>query len=256
MPRADGGTIRLSAARYEDHAGGDVTAAELPEGRETALYPMLGRGHSLSAGIAVGHYKTPLGLMLKTAGSLLQSEAKEVMGRSALAVTLLSRSGNKATFASKWRAAEELGSETEPGQAAVNPEPPDIQAHLERVLAAFQDRRSPAEERAERAQLPGRVPYKLRDSVALTGAVLLDQEADRAALVRRLVIMESGLSDKRAHDLELIDSLAELVECGLRHAGRLREIDRLAPGQLPQLAVAGLLLARRLATDGGDDGPA
>ncbi len=249
VPVAANGEIRLSAARYEQHAAGDATASDLPTGRETALYPMLGRGHSLSAGIAVAHYKTPLGLMLKTASELLDDTAKEIMARGALAVTLLSRSGTKATFTGKWR----MGAEP---AAGVDPEPPDVQEDLERVRAAFEERQADAGGSSGHVRLPGRVPYKLRDAIETTGRVLLEQRADRGDLVRNLVIRESGLAGRRPQDEAMIESVARLLEAGLGYAARLDAAERLAPGELPQLAVAGLLVARRLATDGGDDGPA
>lgn len=233
-----GEPIRLSECRFEAHAAGDPTSSELPGGRAMALHAMLGRGQSLSAGIAISHYKTPLGLMLKTAGELLEREAKDRLGRGALAVRLLSRSGTKVTFASKWRVRE---------SSDLAPESHATQIHLERVLEAFRSQNP----RSSRGRLPGRLPYKLRQSLGLTGSVLLDSEDQ--VLVRNLVRLESGLTEERSADL--IDSVAALVECGLRYARVLHQDRRLAAGELPQTAVAGLLLARRLASDGGADGP-
>jgi CRISPR-associated protein Cmr2 len=247
VPVARGGTIRLSEAAFEDHAAGDPTPSELPGGRGVALYPMLGRGQSLSAGIAIAHYKTPLSLLLETAEDLLESEAKERMGRSALAVALLSRGGTKAIFASRWRV-RETGDSGSEGRSEVEPEPPDVQLHLDRVIEAFGRRRESAE-RSAGGRLPGRLPYKLRQSIELTGRVMVESEKDAGPMIRRLVALESGLSEEA-----LIESISQLVECGLRYGkGQDR---RLAAGRLSQTAVAGLLLARRLAKDGGGDGPA
>lgn len=172
----DTGTILLSERRFERHADGDPTSSELPEGNVMALYPMLGRGRSLSAGITIGHYKTPLSLMLRTAGDLLEREAKHRMNRGALAVTLLSRSGTKVTFAAKWLVGEEGGPAAgrEVSAPRADPRPPDIQVYLRRVLEGF----SPGSEASEgdrssaRPRLAGRMPYKLREQIEKTGAVL------------------------------------------------------------------------------------
>jgi CRISPR-associated protein Cmr2 len=254
------GTILLSHRRFEPHADGDPTSPELPEGRAMALYPMLGRGQSLSAGIAIGHYKTPLSLMLRTAGDLLEREAKHRMSRGAVAVTLLSRSGTKVTFAGRWRVDEEPrpAEGREDAVPRVNPRAPDVQVFLRRVMEGF-SRASAGSERevaSARPRLAGRMPYKLREQIEKTGAVLLEEREDRARMVRRLVKMESGLSAEQGRHEALLDAASRLVACGLAYADQLQDAGELDTRDLPQIAVAGLLLARRLATDGGTDGPA
>ncbi|MDN5862972.1 MAG: type III-B CRISPR-associated protein Cas10/Cmr2, partial [Salinisphaera sp.] len=248
--------IRLSERRFEPHAGGDPTATELPQGNAFGLYPMLGRGQSLSAGIAIGSFKTPLGLVLRTAREMLEQDANQHMDKSALAVTLLSGGGAKLSFAAHWRGAV---SEAEGGAAGgdpttegkdVHPDPPDLQRHLARVVEGFAARTGGGK-RQRGPGLAGRLPYKLRDHIAATGRVLLElPSAERTELVRGLVCLEPGFSKKSDGNQPMLDSVVRLVECGLAYAARRPGAAQAPIDQLAQTAVAGLLLARKLAADG------
>ena len=124
-----------------------------------ALLPMLGTVASLSAGIAIGHYKTPLSVLLKRSQDLLDY-AKEPFkdrqagqdgwtGRSAVAIAHASRGGQKTRFAMPWG--------TEGARL-------DAHLTLRTVTWAFAPRKNGESALADvRGSLPGRLPYKLRE---------------------------------------------------------------------------------------------
>ena len=242
VPLAQEGVIRLSERRFEAHAAGDETSSELPAGR-VALHTMLGRAHSLSAGIAIGHFKTPIAAMYSTASEMLECEAKGRLERNAIAVTMLVGGGSKAVFAEKWRLAAESDAATGP---------PEVQHSLQRAVEAF---RAPA----GKPSLPGRFPYRLRDKLLASSEVLLAQDETRT-LVRGLVRVESGLSREDHAQADLLGAVARLVEAGLRLAALVRTTRHsrderpLTAAEIAQFGVAGLLLARRLAQNRRADG--
>ncbi len=265
--RSESGDIRLSERKFEEHANGTPTLEELTEGMSMALYTMLGRQNSLSAGIAIGHYKEPLRLLLNTAGEMLENVAKETMGRSSVAVALLSSGGRKATFAARWR--EESSS--------TDTKSPYIQQHLMRVIEAFQSRQdSSASDRQNSPSLPKRLPYALREQIERMGRVLLDyDEQDQNTsenqsikkMIDHLIEKESGIS-KDKHKL-LIEAMRRLIECGIEYVLKLEKRNRIADGNLENpisdseriypvefsdQIIAGFLLTRKLSSDGGDDG--
>lgn len=115
------------------------------EGGETPAGPliaMLGPGASLSAGIALGHFKTPLRGMLQQSHHLLDEVAKERTKKAAVALSYYTRSGAKYQFAMKWKGRSDLGEDRMPVEEA-----------LDAVSTAFRDDR-----------LPARLPYKLREA--------------------------------------------------------------------------------------------
>ncbi len=119
------------------------------------LLPMLGGGQSLSAGIAFGHYKTPLRMMLDEAGRLLDRWAKEKAGRSAIAMAHVTRGGVKNRFAMRW----------------------DDHAHavFRRVIEGF-----------ESGEISGRLPYRLRELAAAFDGVERNAKEERRQLALAL----------------------------------------------------------------------
>jgi CRISPR-associated protein Cmr2 len=180
------------------------------------LFPMLGPGCSLSAGIAYGHFKTPMSRMLIQAGHLLNDLAKEKCNRKAVALGHFSRNGVKTEFAMKW-----INLDTQ--REAVQ--------DLETVIEAFRKK-----------TLPAGLPYKLRlraeaASSAFRGsdATLTKNEHDR--LLR-------GLFDRA---LEVMEQLVKEAAFSLWNEGI-----KLFPKD-PARSVEGLLLARTLAgLNGGE----
>lgn len=134
------------------------------------VIPMLGPGHSLSAGIAFAHYKAPLAGLLARAHQLLDDEAKDRAGRGAVAISHASRGGEKNAFAMPWRAEEGLA----------------LGAHaaLTKTIWGFQD-----------GSLPGRLPYKLRELTPHVAVVLertRDDPNQRELWLRGLFEQELG----------------------------------------------------------------
>lgn len=99
------------------------------------LFPLLGTGASLSAGIALGHYKTPLSSLLQRAKALEKVAKKK---RASVAIGHASRGGTKTTFTMPWKTGE---NDVQPTAATV----------LNTVIKGFTS-----------GALPGRLPYKLR----------------------------------------------------------------------------------------------
>ncbi len=149
----DKAPIRLPVERgdlLEPHSADTSNSASLPV--EGPLLPMLGRGVSLSAGIAFGHYKTPLSVLLARSQALLKF-AKEPdtdggpppgaiwTGRRALAVGHASRGGEKTRFALPWNGPDDAPDES-----------PRAHRAMTLVRDAFRD-----------GGLSSRLPYKLRE---------------------------------------------------------------------------------------------
>lgn len=71
------------------------------------IIPMLGKGHSLSAGIAFGHCKNPLKGFLNQSDRMLNSIAKKIKGKSAMGISHFSRNGVKTEFVMNWKKNED-----------------------------------------------------------------------------------------------------------------------------------------------------
>jgi CRISPR-associated protein Cmr2 len=106
---------------------------------------MLGSCCSLSAGIAYGHYKTPLGRLLAQSRHMLEDLAKKRADRRSVALSHYSRNGVKTEFAMRW---SETG-------------PPVAHHQLEQVWSGFQQE-----------ILPKRLPYKLRELMPMINVAL------------------------------------------------------------------------------------
>ena len=111
------------------------------------LLAMPGPYQSLSAGIVYAHFKTGLGHLVQRAHTLLDEHAKERCGRSAFAMALMSRGGEKCRFGARWYR-EGLN------EAAKAPWPsqPTMAETVMRTIKRFQE-----------GSIPGRLPYKLRE---------------------------------------------------------------------------------------------
>lgn len=108
-----------------------------------ALLPMLGSGASLSAGIAIGHYKTPLSRLTQRSKKLEKLAKKHNGG--CLAVGHASRGGIKTGFAIPWNYNDALS----------------VHHTLNTVIEGFRT-----------GKLPSRLPYKLRELAPLVKAGL------------------------------------------------------------------------------------
>ena len=99
------------------------------------VLPLLGSHNSLSAGIAMGHFKHPLQEFLDQSESLLEEVAKKEPGKRAVAMSHFSRSGEKTRVVMPWTSGEKSN------------------VHLfQRVVAGFKN-----------GALPKRLPYKLNE---------------------------------------------------------------------------------------------
>lgn len=211
----------------------DTPAVRLPvpfraEGR---LLPMLGKGQSLSAGIAYGHYKTSLAGLLRQSKAMLETWAKDRAGRRAVGLSHFSRGGLKTEFALPW-------------------ERDGISAYerFEMVRRGF-----------DCGNLPGRLPYKLRElnpvlRPLLTGETPVNDES-RAALLRGMFeqCLGAGTAGKAEADhafllwrqgLELALAKAQGEtpnKCGSEQSDPLAR------------AADGLVLARLLAQSGEEE---
>ncbi|MBF0369876.1 MAG: type III-B CRISPR-associated protein Cas10/Cmr2 [Magnetococcales bacterium] len=121
----------------EEHVVGRESVLNPDMPVDGLLIPMLGRHQSLSAGIAIGHYKTPLSTLLVQSKSLLNDLAKDKSGRKSIALGHNSRNGVKTEFALKWHREGE--------------ERPNAHHIMGDVSKGFGD-----------GQIPNRLPYKLR----------------------------------------------------------------------------------------------
>ena len=206
-----GQPIRLpirNGALIEDHVAGpreDGFSEEI-NGR---LFPMLGPGCSLSAGIAYGHFKTPMSRVLRESQHLLKDFAKEKCNRRALALGHFSRNGVKTEFAMKWtdpvtqrKASEDLGI----------------------VKKAFHDK-----------ALPTGLPYKLRQRARAADSAFIGADGNNKKDRRRLL---KGLFDRTldVKDKGIRESAFSLWNEGIA----------LFPKE-PDRSIEGLLLARSLA---------
>lgn len=96
---------------------------------DAALLPMMGEGQTISAGVALGHYKSPLGGLIQAAREE-QKKAKSGGQKGKLSARRLSRSGEKAVLRARF----------------------DEYEHIRSTLDALRD-----------GKLASRLPYKLRE---------------------------------------------------------------------------------------------
>ncbi|MEN6464010.1 MAG: type III-B CRISPR-associated protein Cas10/Cmr2, partial [Syntrophaceae bacterium] len=197
---------------FEPHPQGD--GFDLSAANEAEILTMPGKGYSLSAGIAYGHFKSPLSGLLRQSAEMLKKWAKGAAGRNAVGLSHFSRNGVKTEFAMPWRS--ENGSE------------PNAQL-FQRVVDGFC-----------KGTLPGRLPYKLRNHCRLLHELRDGEEKDRLTLIEGLFQEEAGDSGKLSG--VRADALF-LWKQGLR-------LGEAMPGGTLDRAADGLLIARMLAGDG------
>ncbi len=151
--------IRLPAdpEKLEPHVAGQDDGYRPSEGADGVLLPMLGMGCSLSAGIAYGHFKTPMGTLLAQARHLLDHVAKEQGGRACIGIGHFSRNGPKTEFAMPWNHGRERFGGVE---------------GLNKVIKGFRDNR-----------LPKRLPYKLRETIPFIKAAGQIENGQRQRLL-------------------------------------------------------------------------
>ncbi len=204
LPIADPDALHPHVALDIDQA---IRPATPVDGR---VIPMLGGGRSLSAGIAVGHYKTPLRQLIHRAREMLEGEAKQRAGRGAIGISHASRGGEKSRFAMRW--ADKDGG-------------PGAHAALTTTIRAFGDGR-----------LSARLPYKLRGLA--TEIEALQHELREPKTRERWLngLFHQALSEHL--DADTATAAYALWRQGLE----------LHP-HAPERAVAGLLLCRALAGD-------
>ncbi|MEO5378628.1 MAG: type III-B CRISPR-associated protein Cas10/Cmr2 [Magnetococcus sp. DMHC-6] len=193
------------------------------------LLPMLGGFQSLSAGIAIGHFKTSLSVLLRESEVLLKDLAKGTSGRRSLAVGHASRNGVKTRFVMPW---------SERGQ------PPSAHQLIRTVIKEFREN-----------NLPGRLPYKLREFNLFIQTLWREVEKktgqDPGQFSETLweehfgPLLRGGLNKaldgKRPQALEEVYILWKRGICSYAAAGNLER------------AVDGLLLCRNLASKSGEE---
>jgi CRISPR-associated protein Cmr2 len=179
--------------------------------KDAEILTMLGKGHSLSAGIAYGHFKSPLQGLLRQSARMLKEWAKGAAGRSAVGLSHFSRNGVKTEFAMPWQS----------GDASV----PDVRSFLD-VVDGFRE-----------GVLPGRLPYKLRNHHRLLRELREVEESDRATLIKGLFLEAAGDSPKAS---EARAAALALWKQGLRLAKAMAD-------ESLERAADGLLIARMLA---------
>lgn len=207
-----------------DPAGSWTSAAHVAEegtdpfpvtpGWRGELLPLMGAGASLSAGVAIGHYKTPLSVLLKRSAEL-QELAKQ-SGRARVGVGHASRGGEKSRTVLPWGE----------GDTAAH--------HVARMVA----------EGFRAGHLPSRLPYKLRAIAPALRVGVGDEEALRVlseGLFR--ICLEGG--DDEIHSFR--QAALRLWLEGVNHCHR-----KLPSGHSPgpdafDDAIAGLLFCRKLA---------
>ncbi|WP_315783316.1 MULTISPECIES: type III-B CRISPR-associated protein Cas10/Cmr2 [unclassified Bradyrhizobium] len=229
MPGESGedGSIRLgwSEQRVEPHVcdphRGDVAKPKMELTGD--LLPMLGSGVSLSAGISIGHYKTPLSVQLQRSHSLLKFAKSS--GRSRVGIGHGSRGGEKTLFALRWTPADR----------------PPAHDLIGTVTRGFRD-----------GTLPGRLPYKLRlvaESLRCGLERIVEAGGDAAHQAERRTRLIEGLFrasiDEGPKDVQ--EAALALWREGIELHGRDSE------GDAEERYTDGLLLCRELARDAAEE---
>ena len=116
------------------------------------ILPLLGKSCSLSAGIAIGHFKHPLHELLDQSRVMLENHAKKQAGKNSVCLGHFSRNGAKSRFVMPWQPKE--------SQEDIS----NIQL-FHRVVSGFAS-----------GTLPRRLPYKLNQYRQLIRELSRDQE--------------------------------------------------------------------------------
>lgn len=144
--------------------------ALLDQGR---LIPMLGAGAGLSAGIAYGHFKTRMGLLMQTSHELLDDWAKERSRRNSAGLGHFSRSGIKTMYAARWDVGtnkDDLPTKT--GSVY------SLAGAVDTVVRGYRKNR-----------IPSSLPYKLSDSLQLLDPdVVAAKQEERRRLLEGLLV--------------------------------------------------------------------
>ena len=179
------------------------------------LLPLLGSGCSISAGIAYGHFKTPMGVLLGHARHLLDQVAKKQDGKACMGLGHFSRNGLKSQFAMPWNYTNKPFG----GVKSIN-----------KVVEGFKDGR-----------LAKRLPYKLREITPFITAALQDKGIDSSFEQLLQGFFKNACGQKIGN--ELFSSALSLWRQGIK-----------LNSKEPERAVEGLLLCRYLAgkEEGGD----
>ncbi|WP_437874914.1 type III-B CRISPR-associated protein Cas10/Cmr2 [Sorangium sp. So ce513] len=147
------------ASRRGPILAGDAPPTSAAGTAEERLIPMMGAGQTLSAGIAIGHYKTSLGGLVRAAWDERdlakngERDEDEVRGKNAFSIRRYTRGGEKARLRLSW------------GQRGAAPK--EALEGYQRVKAVIEGFRT--------GTLPGRLPYKLREVEEAVLAVWLDE---------------------------------------------------------------------------------
>jgi len=191
------------------------------------VLPMLGPWCSLSAGIACGHFKTSLSLMIRQARTLLDKVAKKQMERRAMAVSVFSRNGVKATFGIHWG---------ERGR------PPGDHLVLHTVREAF-----------AKGKLARRLPYKLRTLATAASAAMekmtamgKERENDEAIFDKERRLL-TGFVYQAIEGGDVDDNIVEAVVSVWQGGFHLFP-------KKPERSVDGLLLCRALSGPDEENG--
>ncbi len=199
----------------------------LDQGR---LIPMLGTSGSLSAGIAYGHFKTRMGLLLQTSHELLDDWAKDRSHRNSAGLGHFSRSGIKTMFAGRWDGGTPQGVLSKAGSSA------SLRDAVDTVVKGYLENR-----------IPSSLPYKLSDSLRLFDpAEVVQTPEEQKPLLEGLLV--------RAVDgpipLKLKEAVLALWQAGYRLEARstaLCEADSREEQKERIQPLAGLFLCRYLA---------
>lgn len=204
----------------------------LPATSAMRVFPMLGRAHSLSAGIVFGHFKTPLSRMLQLARANLEERAKPrtkgLVTRTPqghLSISRVSRGGGvKASYTAPWYSPEEPAAPT----SAMSCEPPNLAARMDAWTKGF---RSNA--------LPARLPYTLLQRLELLIPAIRGEDfgRERHRLLAALVAQEAP---------EALQSLQTTIAAGVLAGAPTDAMNA-------RDMVGGLLVARHFAKGGEDE---
>lgn len=213
-PKSKNGTISLPLSEpdlMEPYLLDDNVLPAMPVDGE--ILPMLGKGHSLSAGIAYGHFKSPLQGLLRQSKHMLARWAKDLAGRSAIGLSHFSRNGIKTEFAMKWQSDDNTFSNSQ---------------RFKEVVDGFR-----------KDKLPKRLPYKLCEHHRLLYELATDDDNKE-----KLAVFIKGLFMKELGDANLDPKLGAAA-LNLWQQGLKLAMDEGSNNF--NRAADGLLIARNLA---------